>query len=234
MDARSSSSGWAGGWSSPCRRRPSITSRADRMTTTPTVRRGRFRRVTAVRRPILASRTRRHRTTARARRPVSSACPTSGFSSWPRQDVALPLPSRRIRRRSFFVSRILNVCPFRRRRRSASTRVYADWDRETADRCRWAGTSYRPAKPASLNSTSGNGVSARTVTQEVLSKKRPGVTVRLVCKDRGKPTPTEVAKFSLAGGLRTLFILNCLGAGRMTMLRYTTTKIRPAILTFAG
>ena len=72
------------------------------------------------------------------------------------------------------------------------------------------------------------------VTQEVLSKKSPGVTVRLVCKDRGKPTPTEVAKFSLAGGLRTLFILNCLGAGRMTMLRYTTTKIRPAILTFAG
>ena len=34
------------------------------------------------------------------------------------------------------------------------------------------------------------------VTLEVLSKKRPGVTVRLVCKDRGKPTPTEVAKFN--------------------------------------
>ena len=34
------------------------------------------------------------------------------------------------------------------------------------------------------------------VTLEVLSKKQPGVTVRLVCKDRGKPTPTEVAKFN--------------------------------------
>ena len=34
------------------------------------------------------------------------------------------------------------------------------------------------------------------VTLEVLSKKRPGVTVRLVCKKRGKPTPTEVAKFN--------------------------------------
>ena len=34
------------------------------------------------------------------------------------------------------------------------------------------------------------------VALEVLSKKRPGVTVRLVCKDRGKPTPTEVAKFN--------------------------------------
>ena len=34
------------------------------------------------------------------------------------------------------------------------------------------------------------------ITLEVLSKKRPGVTVRLVCKDRGKPTPTEVAKFN--------------------------------------
>jgi len=34
------------------------------------------------------------------------------------------------------------------------------------------------------------------VTLEVLSKKRPGVTVRLVCKDRGKPTSTEVAKFN--------------------------------------
>ena len=34
------------------------------------------------------------------------------------------------------------------------------------------------------------------VTLEILSKKRPGVTVRLVCKDRGKPTPTEVAKFN--------------------------------------
>ena len=34
------------------------------------------------------------------------------------------------------------------------------------------------------------------VTLEVLSKKRPGVTVRLVCKNRGKPTPTEIAKFN--------------------------------------
>ena len=34
------------------------------------------------------------------------------------------------------------------------------------------------------------------VTLEVLSKKRPGVKVRLVCKDRGKPTPTEIAKFN--------------------------------------
>jgi hypothetical protein len=34
------------------------------------------------------------------------------------------------------------------------------------------------------------------VTLEVLSKKRPGVKVRLVCKDRGKPTPTEIEKFS--------------------------------------
>ena len=33
-------------------------------------------------------------------------------------------------------------------------------------------------------------------TLEVLSKKRPGVKVRLVCKDRGKPTPTEIAKFN--------------------------------------
>jgi len=34
------------------------------------------------------------------------------------------------------------------------------------------------------------------VTLEVLSKKQPGVKVRLVCKDRGKPTPTEIAKFN--------------------------------------
>ena len=34
------------------------------------------------------------------------------------------------------------------------------------------------------------------VTLEVLSKKRPGVKVRLVCKDRGKPTQTEIAKFN--------------------------------------
>ncbi|MBR4259251.1 MAG: ORF6N domain-containing protein [Kiritimatiellae bacterium] len=34
------------------------------------------------------------------------------------------------------------------------------------------------------------------VTLEVLSKKRPGVKVQLVCKDRGKPTPTEIAKFN--------------------------------------
>ena len=34
------------------------------------------------------------------------------------------------------------------------------------------------------------------VTLEVLSKKRPGVKVRLVCKDRGKPTPTEIGKFN--------------------------------------
>ena len=34
------------------------------------------------------------------------------------------------------------------------------------------------------------------VTLEVLSKKRPGVKVRLVCKDRGMPTPTEIAKFN--------------------------------------
>ena len=34
------------------------------------------------------------------------------------------------------------------------------------------------------------------VTLEGLSKKRPGVKVRLVCKDRGKPTPTEIAKFN--------------------------------------
>ena len=34
------------------------------------------------------------------------------------------------------------------------------------------------------------------VTLEVHSKKRPGVKVRLVCKDRGKPTPTEIAKFN--------------------------------------
>ena len=33
-------------------------------------------------------------------------------------------------------------------------------------------------------------------TLEVLSKKRSGVKVRLVCKDRGKPTPTEIAKFN--------------------------------------
>ena len=34
------------------------------------------------------------------------------------------------------------------------------------------------------------------VTLDVLSKKRPGVKVCLVCKDRGKPTPTEIAKFN--------------------------------------
>ena len=34
------------------------------------------------------------------------------------------------------------------------------------------------------------------VTLEVLSKKRPGVKVRLVCKDRGKPTQTEITKFN--------------------------------------
>jgi hypothetical protein len=34
------------------------------------------------------------------------------------------------------------------------------------------------------------------VTLEVLSKKRLGVKVRLVCKDRGKPMPTEIAKFN--------------------------------------
>ena len=34
------------------------------------------------------------------------------------------------------------------------------------------------------------------VTLEVLSKKRSGVKVRLVCKDRGKPTQTEIAKFN--------------------------------------
>ena len=33
-------------------------------------------------------------------------------------------------------------------------------------------------------------------TLDVLAKKRPGVTVRLVCKDRGKPTSTEIAKFN--------------------------------------
>ena len=31
---------------------------------------------------------------------------------------------------------------------------------------------------------------------DVLAKKRPGVTVRLVCKDRGQPTATEIAKFN--------------------------------------
>jgi len=34
------------------------------------------------------------------------------------------------------------------------------------------------------------------VTLEVLAKKRKGVKVRLVCKNRGKPTPTEIAKFN--------------------------------------
>ena len=33
-------------------------------------------------------------------------------------------------------------------------------------------------------------------TLDVLAKKQPGVKVRLVCKDRGKPTPTEIAKFN--------------------------------------
>ena len=33
-------------------------------------------------------------------------------------------------------------------------------------------------------------------TLDVLAGKRTGVTVRLVCKDRGKPTPTEIAKFN--------------------------------------
>ena len=31
---------------------------------------------------------------------------------------------------------------------------------------------------------------------DILSEKAPCVTVRLVCKDRGKPTPTEIAKFN--------------------------------------
>ena len=35
-----------------------------------------------------------------------------------------------------------------------------------------------------------------TTTLDVLAKKRPGVTVRLICKDRGKPTSTEIAKFN--------------------------------------
>ncbi len=34
------------------------------------------------------------------------------------------------------------------------------------------------------------------VTLEVLAKKKPGVTVRLVCKNRGKPTKTEITKFN--------------------------------------
>ena len=34
------------------------------------------------------------------------------------------------------------------------------------------------------------------VTLDVLAKKRPGVTVCLVCKNRGQPTPTEIAKFN--------------------------------------
>ena len=33
-------------------------------------------------------------------------------------------------------------------------------------------------------------------TLDVLAKKQPGVTVRLVCKNRGKPTSTEIAKFN--------------------------------------
>ena len=33
-------------------------------------------------------------------------------------------------------------------------------------------------------------------TLDVLARKRTGVTVRLVCKDRGKPTATEIAKFN--------------------------------------
>ena len=33
-------------------------------------------------------------------------------------------------------------------------------------------------------------------TLDVLAKKQPGVTVRLVCKDRGKPTVSEIAKFN--------------------------------------
>ena len=33
-------------------------------------------------------------------------------------------------------------------------------------------------------------------TLDVLAKKHPGVKVRLVCKDRGQPTPTEIAKFN--------------------------------------
>ncbi len=31
---------------------------------------------------------------------------------------------------------------------------------------------------------------------DILSEKAPGVTVRLVCKNRGKPTQTEIAKFN--------------------------------------
>ena len=33
-------------------------------------------------------------------------------------------------------------------------------------------------------------------TLDVLAGRRSGVTIRLVCKDRGKPTPTEIAKFN--------------------------------------
>ena len=34
------------------------------------------------------------------------------------------------------------------------------------------------------------------MTLEVLAKKRPGVKIRLVCKDRGEPTSAEIAKFN--------------------------------------
>lgn len=37
---------------------------------------------------------------------------------------------------------------------------------------------------------------ADAVTLEVLAKKRPGVNVRLVCKNRGRPMPAEIAKFN--------------------------------------
>ena len=30
----------------------------------------------------------------------------------------------------------------------------------------------------------------------MLAKKQPGVTVRLICKNRGQPTSTEIAKFN--------------------------------------
>jgi len=77
------------------------------------------------------------------------------------------------------------------------------WREQCTEECKnlvkWA---FRGVCPSSFLIESAQSVIvlidpySDAVTLEVLSKKRPGVKVRLVCKDRGKPTPTEIAKFN--------------------------------------
>ncbi len=62
------------------------------------------------------------------------------------------------------------------------------------------------------------------VTLEVLSKKRPGVKVRLVCKDRGKPTPTEIAKFNRQYKGLTVTYSDAAGNAAMSVARRIETQ----------